>query len=125
MELIFIYNAESGTVNALIDFTHKIISPSTYDCQLCSITHGIFGMKQRWKTFLDSLPYKKTFLHKDEVQKTSIVLPKELPAILLKDRHGEIKQLVSSANLIGFQSMNELIQIIHEKLKDYAKNQSN
>lgn len=40
MELSFIYNAQSGKTNALIDFTHKILSPETYQNQLCSLIYG-------------------------------------------------------------------------------------
>ena len=38
-ELIFIYNAKSGFINELVDIPHKIISPETYDCNLCAITY--------------------------------------------------------------------------------------
>ena len=38
-EIVFIYNAKSGTVNSLIDWAHKIVSPDTYECSLCSMTY--------------------------------------------------------------------------------------
>ncbi len=44
----------------------KIISPSTYQCQLCALTYGNFSMKQDWKSFIESLPIKSVFLYKDE-----------------------------------------------------------
>lgn len=120
MELIFIYNADSGAINKLIDFTHKIISPSTYNCQLCSITYGSFAMKHQWKHFLEIIPHKKIFLYKNEAQKLGVVLPKELPSILLKNNKKEIKELVSAADMIQFQSVNELILLLQKRITDYA-----
>ena len=122
MELIFIYNAGSGLFNAMSDFAHKLLSPSTYPCSLCMLTYGNTGMKKEWKTFLESLPYKKTFLHKDEAQKTSVEIPKELPAILLKDEQGEIQQLVSATELNQLQSLKELMLFLQKRLKSHAEN---
>ena len=45
-ELIFIDNAKSGLVNEMIDFAHKIVSPETYDCNLCAISYGTFTKKK-------------------------------------------------------------------------------
>ena len=44
--LIFVYNAKSGTLNAAIDYFHKIVSPETYDCNLCILTYDNFGKKK-------------------------------------------------------------------------------
>lgn len=65
-ELLFVYNADSGLANGLLDSLHKIVSPDTYQCQLCSITYGLVGMKKTWKTILDSLQIPTRFLHRDE-----------------------------------------------------------
>ena len=53
-ELIFIYNANSGVVNSLIDWAHKIISPDTYKCSLCSITYNNSDKKNEWSKLLPS-----------------------------------------------------------------------
>ena len=65
-ELIFIYNAKSGFINELVDFAHKIISPETYDCNLCAITYGAFRMKKRWADYIQSLPINSVFTHQDK-----------------------------------------------------------
>jgi hypothetical protein len=51
-ELIFIYNAKSGLVNEMIDFAHKIVSPETYDCNLCAISYGTFTKKKSGQIIL-------------------------------------------------------------------------
>jgi len=49
--LIFVYNAASDIWSKSLDAAHKIISPSTYACNLCSLTHGNFSEKQVWVLF--------------------------------------------------------------------------
>jgi hypothetical protein len=58
--LVFIYNAESGLANALIDTGRRIFRPEVYPCALCMITYGPFGMKKDWDQFIHSL-------HKNEL----------------------------------------------------------
>lgn len=65
-ELLFVYNADSGLANGLLDMFHKIVSPKTYPCSLCGITYGTTSMRPEWKQFLQLLPVKTRFLHRDE-----------------------------------------------------------
>ena len=60
-ELLIIYNAKSGLVNEFLDFAHKIVSPGTYNCNLCAISYGNFSMKKKWSDYISSLPVKTTF----------------------------------------------------------------
>ena len=46
-ELIIIYNVKSGFVNEMIDFAHKIVSPKTYECNLCAISYNTFTKKKK------------------------------------------------------------------------------
>lgn len=79
--LIFVYNADSGIFNSLSDTAHKIISPSTYQCNLCKITYGIINEKDEWKSFILRLPYKIKFLHRNEFNKKYPGTKEKLPAI--------------------------------------------
>ncbi len=66
--LVFVYNADSGLFNTVTDIAHKILSPDTYACQLCSLTHGHFRVRREWVAFLENLDIKCRFLHRDEFQ---------------------------------------------------------
>ena len=66
--LIFVYNAKSGRLNAAIDYFHKIVSPETYDCNLCILTYDNFGKKKEWKAFLKSLEVPIQFLYADDMK---------------------------------------------------------
>lgn len=89
-KLIFVYNANAGKINSLLDSAHKLISPGTYDCKLCELTHGVFKEDVDWIRFRESVKttnpnLKLEFLHKDEFEKQywSKWLPKyDFPIIL-------------------------------------------
>jgi hypothetical protein len=70
-ELIFIYNAKSGLTQAAVDWAHKIISPKTYECSLCSLTYGNLGKYSKWSKFLASLNINKSFIYDDQLSDLS------------------------------------------------------
>ena len=76
MEIIFVYNARSDKINKLIDFAHKIISPSTYSCDLCTLTHTNFGQRKDWKAFLENSSYLLHVYYKDQFEKSLVTLAK-------------------------------------------------
>lgn len=87
-KLYFVYNANDGFTNKLMDGAHKIISPKTYSCDLCKITHGSFREKRVWKNFKKDFSIPITFYYKDEFLKKfkSKWLPKfDFPIILITD----------------------------------------
>src|SRR5215204_3727784 len=87
-KLIFVYNAKSGIFNLLTDIAHKALSPQTYACNLCAITHSNFGMKKEWKEYLESLDTELEFLHADEFKQKYPFEKVELPAIFKEENDG-------------------------------------
>ncbi len=86
-ELIFIYNAKSGIGNAFIDWAHKIISPKTYDCNLCSITYNNLGKEIKWKEFLNNINVHSRFYYIDHLKELDFVDEKtELPCVFINDK---------------------------------------
>jgi hypothetical protein len=89
-KLIFVYNANSGKLNSLLDSAHKIVSPTTYECTLCHLTFGVFKENELWARFRESATNTNSslqleFLHKDEFEKQywSKWLPKYSYPIIL------------------------------------------
>ena len=83
-QLVFVYNADSGLFNTVTDIAHKILSPSTYSCQLCQLTHSYFSIKQDWVSFLADIDADCEFLHRDELQEKYAVAETRLPIIMRK-----------------------------------------
>ncbi|MCA0959753.1 GTPase [Muricauda ruestringensis] len=116
-EIIFIYNAKSDVFSVVSDFAHKIFSPSTYPCSLCQLTHGHVGVNKKWASFLETIPYNKRFLHKDEALEVNIdLLNKQLPIILVKKNTGELYTLLNASELGQLTSVDDLIERIKHLL---------
>lgn len=115
-EMILVYNAYGGIYPGIKDVIHKEFFPSSYPCNLCYQTFGTFGMKEEWKHFLDSLPYKRKELHKDEFKRNYQPRDLPLPAILLSD--GKRVELLISAQQISKQkSLQHIKEIVSFNLK--------
>lgn len=80
-KLIFVYNADSGLFNTVTDIAHKIFSPHTYACNLCTLTHDTFRVRDEWTAFIAGLGVECEFLHRDELQRRFPGLQNELPAL--------------------------------------------
>ena len=117
-ELVFVYNADSSLFSLAGDFVTKITAPSKYQCNLCMITYGPFAMKKEWKEFLAALPYKKTFLHKDEFQREYTNFKDiPLPAIFLVSEEGKMQHFVSKEEIKKQKDLAGLKRAITDKLR--------
>ena len=116
-KILFIYNANSDTGSKLFDFAHKIISPATYDCALCSLTFGSFTENKQWKAFREQLlakGYELEFLYKDEFQKSyksKFGHAYTYPIILAETPH-DLEVLVTTEKLNGFETVEELVAAV-------------
>ncbi|MCR4300540.1 MAG: hypothetical protein NUV51_02940 [Sulfuricaulis sp.] len=114
--LIFVYNADSGFVNSLLDIGHKIVSPQTYSCNLCAITHSAFSMRDEWKKFVAGLGVSVEFLHRDELAQHYGLSGLKLPVILRKSE-GKVSEWISRDEINHCQSLAELSHLVEKKLK--------
>jgi len=97
-ELLFVYNADSGLVNGLLDTLHKTLSPATYACSLCAVTYGAATMRPEWHVFIQHLPAHTTFLHRNELlQQHPELRSYPLPAIFRRATAEQPWQLAASA----------------------------
>ncbi len=115
--MIFVYNADSGKKNALMDSIHKMISPQTNNCNLCHITYDVFTENKTWKKFRKSSEIPMEFLHRDEFKKqyaSKFGAKFNLPVILLKNK-GELELFISSNELTLLNTPKELIALILER----------
>ena len=113
--LTFVYNADAGITQAVLDALHKTLSPSTYPCSLCALTYGPVSMKPRWRSWLKTLPMEAVFYHRDDCP----FEPGTLPAILI-EREGKVTTLVDSARLKSLPDLEALIVEIEDRLREGA-----
>jgi hypothetical protein len=116
-KLIFVYNADSGIRNMIIDAAHKVFSPSTYECKLCGITYGMFTENTVWKKFRKKSAMKMQFLHKDEVKgqyESEIGNCLTFPVILM-ETEGNLEILINTTELDELHCAENLIDLINER----------
>ncbi len=114
-KIIFVYNADAGFVNGMMDSLHKTISPGTYSCALCAITHGFFTMDKSWRAYLKTLPIEAAFFHRKDFAAAYPNANIELPAILL-DRDGTLGALIPAEEMKGLSDVNVLSRALDEAL---------
>lgn len=116
--IIFVYNANSGIFSQLGDLVHKTVSPQTYQCNLCGLTYGGAFMKNEWKEFIQSLPSKIIFLHKDEFLK---LYPKEwttcFPAGFIRS-NDDTHLFISSEEINKQKTLDGLKNLVVQKVKN-------
>jgi len=111
MKLVFVYNADSGVFNTLSDIAHKLISPSTYQCNLCNLTHGYFTAREEWTTFLHDLDADIEFLHRDEYVNRYPDTEVEFPAIFV-DTSDELRLWVDRSVINTLTTPDALMEMI-------------
>jgi hypothetical protein len=109
MKLIFVYNADSGMLNTVKDIGHKLFSPQTYDCFLCSLTHGTFREEPAWKDFRQYSSAEMEFLHRDEFE-GCYDRSEEYPVVMKETDSMEVA--ISREQLAGLASLDDLIEIV-------------
>lgn len=117
-KLIFIYNANSGKKNALVDIAHKIISPNTYACSLCDITFGFFKENKDWKKFRKASKISMEFLHKDEFTKafaSKFSFRTSYPVVLAETAYN-LEFFIATDELNTIENVADLMRLVEERL---------
>jgi len=109
MKLLFIYNANSGKLNALFDAGHKLFSPSTYQCSLCALTYDTFTENSIWKIFRKESKLTMEFYHKDEFETKFPSVNMIYPAIL-KLEGNQLTTVLNKDVLNTVSTVEELIK---------------
>ena len=111
MKLIFVYNADSGFVNTLMDIGHKALDPDTYQCNLCSLTHGVLSEHKQWKEFRERSSAEMKFLHRDEFER-EYQCKFDYPVVVKDDKDLEV--VISQAKLDDIPTLNRLIEEVNK-----------
>jgi hypothetical protein len=114
--LIFVYNANAGLLAGMMDSIHKLVSPATYVCKLCALTHGLFTMDPRWRDWLRRLPLPATFHHKQDFEMAHPAARFALPVILL-EQPGNLQEFVSAAEMNACADVDALMTLLGKRLE--------
>ena len=115
-KLIFVYNADSGLFSTMSDIAHKLFSPSTYECQLCALTHGLLKERGEWRDFIESFDVEVEFLHRDQFREKYPGHGAGLPAVFLLSG-GELSTWLPTEHIRACSSLQALTAMIGSKLQ--------
>lgn len=120
LRLVFIYNAEAGLAHGLVDSLHKLVSPRTYSCGLCAITHGFATMRPAWRDWLAKLDIPAEFFHRADFAAAWPGVEIALPAILI-ERRGMLEPIVSAAEFGEIDTVDALIAVLENRLAQFPQ----
>ena len=110
MKLIFVYNAKSDRMSKMFDFAHKIISPSTYACDLCSLTHGNFGEREEWTQFREATDLEMEFYHIEDFE--SKFNAKDVYPVIFKITESGLEKILDKETISNISELHELISAL-------------
>ena len=99
-----------------MDSVHKLVSPSTYPCQLCAITYGLIGMRREWRAFLDRLGMETVFHHRPDFRAAFPAAANWPLPLIAVDTDGVLAPLVSAADFRFIPDLAALIVLVKERL---------
>jgi len=129
--LVFVFNATGGggKWQGFKETLHKTFRPSTYECNLCAVAYGAFGMKKEWKKFVSNLDvpvesmgkdiFDMEFLHRDEFDKKYNLKDAQYPSAYLETNQG-LQLFISQDEMNAVKEVSELIALVEGKIKDFS-----
>jgi len=122
--LVFVYNAKSGVVNGIFDYVHKFVSPSTYSCNLCSLTYDNLGKKNEWANYLNNLSVNIIFAYKDNInnQKDAFLINYsdsiQPPCLFIVKDSIQI-EIINSTEMNKLNNLDELKVLLNNRLIEF------
>lgn len=112
--LLIVYNAEAGIAAGIKDSLHKLISPDTYPCSLCALTHGTLRIDPGWKAFLARVPFEVVIYHRSDFRARYPDVTAELP-LVAREEGEALTLLIDRAELASLADVDTLIARIQDR----------
>lgn len=116
-DLHLVYRADSGALAASWHIAHKLLSPSTYSCDLCALTHGVFREQGAWRAFRERHPDRLVIWHRDDFAQAHPAVTCQPPCVL-RQRDGRWESVLDAAAIGAIDTVDTLIARIETVLSD-------
>ncbi|UCH58088.1 MAG: hypothetical protein JSV18_04115 [Candidatus Bathyarchaeota archaeon] len=116
-KLVFVYNADSGLYEAMVDGLRKLVAPMTQACRLCALTYQVAWMRPAWSRFVRSLSIQVEFLHRDEFKERYGDVEVGSPSAFI-DRGGDLEPFISSDEMNATETLDDLMNVIRDRLNE-------
>jgi len=118
-----------GPLTGLKDTLDKTFRKSTYQCNLCQVTFGAFGMKKDWKNFVNDLDnpvefmkkekFKFEFLHKDEFEDMYIIENAKFPSAYIEKNNG-LEVFINQEEMNAIKTIEELKNLVNKRIEQFS-----
>ena len=96
---------------------HKWISPDTYSCSLCKLTHGFFGAKEEWDSFLRSFGEEVRVMYRDAFIEEFGDITGSFP-IVARWKNDILERILSSEDIEGVRDLDELLSLLKKTIQE-------
>ena len=117
--IILVYNEGSRLFDAVSGWSHKLLSPTTYECALCKVTFGLTGMLVPWKNYIELLPFPVAFLHRDEFRRQFPAFAALPLPVILTEKAARTEILLSAEDIRETSSLSGLIGLMQTRLENW------
>lgn len=107
--LLLVYHADGGRWQALRDAAHKLVSPDTYPCTLCTLTHGVVRERSAWRAFRARHGTTVAIWHRDEFAAAFPDQPIRTPCVMARASDGMMHEVLSPAAIAAISDVDGLI----------------
>lgn len=114
--LIFVYNAESGLLNAGRDFLHSNFRPATYPCNLCGLTYHIAWKRPEWRRFLQQLEPAYAFEYRNTLAGKYGISGVALPAVFIQRGDEQPALWIDATAINACATLEELMALLSSRL---------
>lgn len=96
--LILVFDAESGLFGALVDSARKMLMLK--GCPLCSLTHGLAGEREEWRTCKEEIGVPIDYHHRDDLPAAVKSVAGELPCVIAEVEGKRYELLLPRSSLM-------------------------
>lgn len=114
--IILVYYEGTGLFDAVSGWSHKLLSPATYQCALCQVTFGLTGMLVPWKNYIEMLPFPVKFLHRDEFRAQFPAQATLAPPVILMEQDARTEILLTAEEIRAAGGLLGLIRRMQDRL---------
>lgn len=116
-QLLLVYHANSGHLNARWDSAHKVISPDRDPCALCALIHGVLRERGAWKAFCDHHSGLLEIRHRDAFHRRYPDLTVPTPCVLARQNGGAWTVAMTAVAIQALPGVDALVERLDQIIK--------
>lgn len=114
--LVFVYDAESGFANAVVDVAYTACTAERMRCSLLPLIRGPFGVRRRWKRIGGDLGRAVEYVYRDQFAARHDLSRVTLPAVF-KCQGSECRIWLAAEQIRACRTSDDLERLVRERAR--------